>query len=129
MNVYTGVTTEWDERLSVGGSRGRRKALAPPGKHIPNKNEASLLRRLMSESGMDEKQVRAVKENRVKLASARRAGTVAKRSRYAKALDSIMKGVTRQLKLAKEHPLVVAEYKKRLEEAKQKGRYLSYHLW
>ena len=120
MSIYTDeVETDWRERHSLSGRRAKRKAMAPPDKHIPNKDEASLLRKLMSESGMSEKEVRSIKKYRIKLANARKKGTKAKRSRYAKFLDGIMKSVTKELKLAKAHPLVQEEYRKRLEKAKK----------
>ena len=96
-----------------------RKRFAPSGKHIPNSDESKLLRHLMTKSGLKEKDVRKNHEYRVQLAEARRAGTIPLRSRSQKAKDAVMKSITRRLKLAKEHPLVQAAYRKELAELQQ----------
>jgi hypothetical protein len=46
--------------------------LGPNEKHHPNKNESKELRRLMQKSGETEDQVRAKKENRIKLSTAQK---------------------------------------------------------
>jgi hypothetical protein len=51
-------------------SRLRMKKNAPPGKHIPGKQEGKLLRKLMSETGLDEAGVRAIYKYRVMLSQA-----------------------------------------------------------
>jgi hypothetical protein len=128
MSIYSErFETEYGDYLELSSDRAKRKALAPPDKHIPNKDEASLLRKIMSRSGMSEKEVRSVKEHRIQLANARKKGTKAKRSRRAKFLDGIMKSVTKELKLAKEHPLVQEEYRKRLEKAKKDSYFASWY--
>lgn len=93
----------------------KRKALAPVGKHIPNKAEGQVLRRIMSQSGLTEAQVRGHKTYRRQLAKARAVPT-AKRTPERKFVDRLVKGVTRRLKLAKEHPQVRAELSKLRED-------------
>lgn len=93
-----------------------RKAFAPDGVHIPNKNEAKVLRKLMSKTGLSEKELREHKKYRKVLSEAQKVPK-AKRTDKQKALDKIMKSVTRELKLAKEHPAVQAEFDKRVKQA------------
>ena len=45
-----------------------------PTKHYPNKNEASLLRKLMTENGLNEKEVRDIKKYRIMLSEAQKVG-------------------------------------------------------
>lgn len=80
--------------------------------HVPNKNEAKLLRKLMSETGMSEAELRKDKKYRVMLSQAQKV-PAAKTSPLVKIKKTIMKDVTKELKLAKEHPLVQAEFKTR----------------
>lgn len=93
-----------------------RKRMAPNGVHVPNKDEATLLRKLMSESGLSEAEVREHKKYRVMLSEAQKEGVKATKTPKEKAKIRIMKAVTKQLKLAKEHPLVVEEFNKRWKE-------------
>jgi hypothetical protein len=93
-----------------------RNINAPDGVHIMNKDEAKELRRLRAETGMGEVELRTHKRYRVLLSEAQKKGEIAKRTYHQKVLDRIMKSVTKELKLAKEHPKVVALYKARLKE-------------
>ena len=90
-----------------------KKRCYSKGAHIPNKNEAQLLRKIMSETGLTEEEIRESKKYRVMLSEAQKEGVKAKRTKKQKKQDDIMKSVTKDLKLAKEHPLVVAEFKVR----------------
>lgn len=51
----------------------QKKLLAPPDKHVTNKNEGRLLRKLMQKSGKSEDELRKDKSVRCKLADARSA--------------------------------------------------------
>ncbi len=77
------------------------------GKHIPNKHEGEMLRKLMSQNNMTEEEVRKVKKFRVKLANARSRKGSGKNSRPA---IRLMRRVTKELKLAKEHPKCIARF-------------------
>lgn len=80
--------------------------------HYADKNEARLLRRIMSETGLDEAQVRSIKKYRVMLSDTqKKQGSF---NRIDRVLKSFLKSITRDLKLAKEHPKVKAEFDKRL---------------
>ena len=81
--------------------------LVPTGSpHIMNKNEAKVMRRLQSETGLSEEEIRQIKAYRIELSEAQNAKGpgMSDNMRYAKYL---LKSVTRELKLAKKHPLVV----------------------
>lgn len=92
-----------------------KKKYAVPGVHIMMKKEAKLLRKLMSDTGMTEIQLRAHKKYRKMLSDAQKVPP-AKKTDYQREYDYQMRNVTRKLKLAKEHPLVQAEFKKRWAE-------------
>lgn len=68
MSIYA---NDWDpERQQYVSSRKCGKPLGPDAPHYPNKSERRELTRLMQASGMTEDEVRVVKENRQRLASA-----------------------------------------------------------
>lgn len=100
--------------------RDQRKKTAPPDKHIPDKNEARVLRRIMSQTGMSEAEIRSIPKYRKILSQSERRVIDRSNSNHQiyKFLERLMKNVTRDLKLPKEHPSVVAEFKKRVENHK-----------
>jgi len=100
-----------------------KKRNAPPGVHIPNKNEAKLLRKLMSDTGLSEKEVREHKKYRKMLSEAQKVPK-SKKSKLEKAQEKIMKNVTKELKLAKEHPKVKTEFEKRWKEFSEENKRL-----
>ena len=76
-----------------------------PGVHVPNKNEAKTLRKLMSKTGLTEEEIRLEKKYRVMLADARIKGTLKNTdTKQHKRLKRLLKVTTRKLKLPKEHP-------------------------
>lgn len=77
-----------------------RKRHAPPGVHVPNKNEAAVLRRLMSETGLTEVELRQHKKYRVILSTAQKVPP-AKRSRYRKIKDRVMKSILSRIDSSK----------------------------
>lgn len=87
-----------------------RKRFAAPGVHIMNKDESKMMRRLVSQTGLSEEDVRKHKKYRIMLAKARNQSTFAKRTELQKTRDSVMKEVCRKLKLAKEHPTVIKAF-------------------
>lgn len=88
------------------------------GVHLMNKNEAKKLRQLMAQTGLTKEEILKVKEYRIQLSEAQDAGE--KELGYFAGIERrkkwIMKSITKRLKLAKEHPLVVAEYRKELQK-------------
>lgn len=113
------MDNDYDDEYNYQDSRSRsriKKRMAPAGVHVPNKNEASLLRKLMSESGLSEKEVREHKKYRVMLSDAQKKGVKPTKSKLEKAQERIMKDITKELKLAKEHPLVCKEFRIRFDK-------------
>ena len=85
------------------------------GEHVMNKNEATVMRRLQSETGLSEDEVRSHKKYRVMLSEAQTAkgpGT----PEGVREAKRILKRITRNLKLAKQHPDTVAAAMKAAEE-------------
>lgn len=102
-----------------GTKRDIKKSTAPKGVHIPNKNEAKLLRKLMAETKFSEEEIRTIKKYRIMLSEAQDKGekpTEKTKTDKEKWEARIMKSVTRKLKLAKEHPLVIEEFNKQWKE-------------
>lgn len=79
------------------------------GPHVPNKNEAQVLRRLMSQTGLTEPELRERKTYRIILSEAQQArGTKTRAHRLA---AWVLRHVTRELVLPKEHPSVKAAFR------------------
>lgn len=89
--------------------------------HILNKNESKTLRRLMSETGLTEEELRKHKKYRIQLSIAQK-----KRGKGKSDVDQIMlmelKRVLRELKLPKEHPKVFELFKRKIIEYNNKIR-------
>lgn len=97
------------------------------GIHIPDKKESKTLRKLMSETGLSEKEIRNIPKYKWLLARSEQQNQYPKRTEKQKLLNKIMKTVTRELKLAKEHPLVKEEFKKRVDA--EKSRLGTWNSW
>jgi len=96
--------------------RHQLKLSLPPDVHLPNKNEAKMLRKLMSENQLNEEQVRAIPKYRQMLAAAsRKQGSKTKADRE---LLGLLKNITRELKLPKKHPQVIEKFKEKLNDIK-----------
>jgi hypothetical protein len=76
----------------------------PSGPHAPNKNESHVMRRLMSQTGLTEEQLREHKKYRQILAQeSRRQGD---KTQTVREVLRIRKRILRELMLPKEHPAV-----------------------
>ncbi len=71
--------------------------------HIPNKIESKELRKLMSKTGLSEKELRDIKKYRKILADVAKTANIVKTTQR----DRRLKIITKFLKLAKEHPTVL----------------------
>lgn len=101
------LISEKDESGSYYITRYVRRPAAGP--HVPNKNEAQVLRRLMSKTGLSEPELRERKTYRVMLSEAQQArGTKTRAHRLA---FRVLRHVTQELVLPKEHPLVKTAFK------------------
>jgi len=97
----------------------KRKQMAPPGVHVPNKNEAKVLRKIMSETGLSEEEVRSHKKYRIELSEAQK--KKGDKTSYQRECIRILKSITRELKLPKEHPDVKKIYLEKIEKRKKNG--------
>ena len=86
------------------------------GEHVMNKNESTVMRRLQSETGLSEEEVREHKKYRKMLSAAQSANTYAPGAQGERAAKRLLKRVTRSLKLAKRHPDTIAAAMKSAEE-------------
>lgn len=88
------------------------------GVHLMNKNESKKLRQIMKQTGLTKEEILKVKEYRVMLSEAQDRGEkeLSYHDKREKQKKRILKLITKRLKLAKEHPLVVSEFKEKLRE-------------
>lgn len=84
-------------------------------KHYPNRNESKVLRKLMSQTGLTEKEIREHKKYRVELSKAQTAK--GDKSELQRLGLRILKNVLRELKLPKEHPKVLERLKIEIERS------------
>lgn len=93
-------SSDWDDPSWVGGEL----LPVPAGPHAPNSNEARVLRRLMSQTGLSEAELREHKCYRVALSEAQvQRGT---KTPVQRAALKVRKRVTQELQLPREHPRV-----------------------
>tara|TARA_R110000772_G_scaffold184082_1_gene295180 strand:+ start:989 stop:1387 length:399 start_codon:yes stop_codon:yes gene_type:complete len=103
----------WEEEHIDYGSKNLG---TPRDVHIMNSGESKVLRKIMAKTGLNEVEVRAIKKYRVELSKAQKEGEKSKRSDLQKCKDGLMKEATKDLGLAKEHPLVKALYKEKVKK-------------
>jgi len=84
--------------------RKRKKIANDPTKHYPNKDEASLLRKIMASTGLSEKEVREDKKYRKMLSDAQKAGQKPKRTEVEKFYQDLIKEACKKTGLAPQHP-------------------------
>jgi hypothetical protein len=120
---------DWDEdRQNYVSSRKVRRPLGPNAPHIPNKQEARELRRLMAKSGNSAEEVKADKGNRRKLAAAQKSpmqGDWQKRREYL--VKMVKRSIARQMGLPATHPDVEAAYRNGAQGNAYTRRKLSQH--
>ena len=95
-------------------------------KHFVNKNEAIALRKLKKKTGLTEEEIRLNPEYRKILSNAQDKGEQSPLSKKEKLEKKIMKKITGELKLAKEHPECVELFKKRMEEYRKRNPYYNF---
>jgi len=84
-----------------------KKIANDPSKHYPNKNESELLRRIMSETNLNEEEVRSIKKYRKLLSEASKAGQKQKFNKEERYYRDLIKQACKKTGLAKEHPLTL----------------------
>jgi hypothetical protein len=111
----------WDEYYPEHRSKNIN---APAGVHIMNKNESKMLRKLMSETGLTEVELRKEKKYRKMLSDAQK--EQGNKNRFFRRAERMLKSVTKELKLPNEHPLVIEEFGKRLSDSRLSPSWISY---
>jgi transcription initiation factor TFIIIB Brf1 subunit/transcription initiation factor TFIIB len=84
--------------------------------HYAAKDEAKLLRRIMSQTGLTEAEVRDRKKYRVMLSETQKQNGWGSSNRPLKEAKKLLKSITKELKLAKEHPKVAEKFYDTLKE-------------
>ena len=84
-NCMCGGDDYWDRPSYGSKNRG-----VPRGVHIMNGPEAKVMRRLKSDTGLTEEEIREVKKYRVELSTAQKEGEKAKRSKLQKLKEWIV---------------------------------------
>ena len=93
------------------------------GIHIMNKNEAKKMRQIIAETGLTENEIRENEIYRKQLSEAQDIGekSLTLKQKNEKKKNKIIKIITKELKLAKEHPSVIEAYKKYVKSGKRFG--------
>lgn len=73
-------------------------------KHYPNKDEATLLRQIISSEGLTEEEVRSHKKYRKMLSEAQKRGREAKRDERTKFYQNLIKKACQKTGLVPQHP-------------------------
>ena len=99
----------WEEGDNYYDFRGKKgqKIDHDPTKHYPNKNESALLRRIKSDTGLSEKEIREHKKYRVILSEAQKRGEKPIHSDVEKFYGKLIKKACQITKMAKEHPKTI----------------------
>jgi len=118
MSFYDEDEDYWDEFYPEHHSKNIN---APAGVHVMNKNESKMLRKLMSETGLTEVELRLEKKYRKMLSDAQK--EEGKKDRYLRNAEQALKSITKELKLPNEHPSVIEAFDKLIKNG---GRRFSY---
>jgi len=86
------------------GTKKGLKIRQHPDKHICNKDEGKLLRKLMNETGLSEEEIRDIKKYRVMLSNAQKQSQEKKRGRHEKWCKDRIKSACKITGLAPQHP-------------------------
>ena len=119
------ITNIYEDRQYYTCSKKDKKIRHDNTKHYPNKDEASLLRKIMTETGLNEEEVRQVKKYRVMLSEAQKQGQKRKRNSETKWAQNRIKSACRKTGLAPQHP----ETLKVLDEMLQSSYNWSHYPW
>ena len=131
MSIYTEKFMDGDEEYynpqPAISSRKTMKILSDPTKHYPNKNESQELRKIMSSTGLNEKEVRQDPKYRKQLSDAQKAGQKRKRSEATKWYQMQIRKACRQTKLVPQHPETLKVLAELLKDANP--RWLRHSAW
>ena len=90
-----------------------KKLNAPKDVHIPGKIEAKTMRKIMSQTGLSLEEIKSHKKYRIELANTQKLNKTKKDNKTDKdkAIARVLKQITKELKLPKEHPVVIERFK------------------
>jgi hypothetical protein len=127
MSFYDDDEDYYDNSRTYTTERKRKKILNDPTKHYPNKDEAQELRKIMSSTGLNEKEVRENPTYRKQLSDAQKAGQKRKRSEATKWYQLQIRKACRQTKLVPQHPETLKVLAELLKDANP--RWLRHSAW
>ncbi len=93
--------------IATGGKKAE-KIRKDPTKHYPNKDEASLLRKIMASTGLTEEEIRQDPKYRKQLSEAQKAGQKAKRTETERFYQKLIKEACKITGFAPQHPETLA---------------------
>ena len=115
----------WENPRRYMSARKAGKIANDPSKHYPNKDEAALLRKIKTETGLSEEQIRSHKKYRIMLSEAQKMGREPKRGAgEARFYKWKLKQACRETGLPKEHPDTIAALQRILNKNMGWGRTL-----
>lgn len=115
-NIYKTIEFTYDKKK-------QNKILHDDSKHYPNKDEAKLLRRLMSETGLTEDEIKSYKKYRKMLSEAQKKSEKAKYSKIYKFYKSIVDTACNRTGLANQHPKTIKEIENVIKERNHSTTY------
>lgn len=99
-------------------------------KHYPNNDEASLLRKIIVDSGLTEDEVRSIKKYRIMLSEAQKQSQLPKRNSVKKFYQGLIKDACKKTGLVPQHPetiKVIDELIKKYQSGRKRFWY-SYNI-
>jgi hypothetical protein len=127
MGFYEDDEDYYDNSRTYTTERKRKMIANDSTKHYPNKDEAAELRKIMSSTGLNEKEVRENSVYRKQLSDAQKAGQKRKRSEATKWYQLQIRKACRQTKLVPQHPETLKVLAEILKDANP--RWLRHSAW
>ena len=113
---------EWVDVKYV-SARKAAKIANDPTKHYPNKDEATLLRKIMAENGLTEEEVRSIKKYRVMLSEAQKSGEKRKwQSKEEVFYKGLIKNACKKTGLVPQHPETIVVLQELINETEYRRR-------
>lgn len=101
---YENTVNVYESEQDIGYSKKTNKIREDNTKHYPNQDEASVLRKIMSETGLTEEKIREIKKYRVMLSDAQKQGQKPKTSAVKKWYLKRIKEACKKTGLVPQHP-------------------------
>jgi len=98
----------FDRPQNYMSARKAGKIANDPSKHYPNKDEAAVLRKIKSDTGLSEEEIRSIKKYRVMLSEAQKRGEKPKRHPVEVFWQRLIKEACQETGLVPQHPDTLA---------------------